>query len=143
MNSRMGRGSTSSAQQLSERLGFLARRPELELVVLFGSHAAGTARTTSDIDLAVLADQGCALEQLRLEVIRALGNDRIDWIDLRRAPPLLQMAVAKRGVVVHERDPAAFARFASLAMRRYNDTRKLRVERARGLAAFLAERGLA
>ncbi|MBW2525765.1 MAG: nucleotidyltransferase domain-containing protein [Deltaproteobacteria bacterium] len=132
----------SGAEQVSGRLGFLAERPELELVVLFGSHAEGRARTESDVDLAVVADDGCMLEQLRLDIIQVLGTDRIDLIDLRRAPPLLQMAVAKRGTVIHARDPAAFARFASLAVRRYNDTRKLRVERARGLAEFLAERGL-
>lgn len=36
------------------------------------------------------------------------------------------MLVARDGVPLYEADPAAFARFASLALRRYADTRKFR-----------------
>jgi hypothetical protein len=52
------------------------------------------------------------------------------------------MAVAQRGHPVYEKSRGAFAAFASLALRRYNDTAKLRRLREDGLKNFLAERGL-
>jgi predicted nucleotidyltransferase len=120
------------------RLAPLLARPGLRLAVLFGSTAAGRARVSSDVDIGVLYDGDP--EALRQEAVRLLGTDRIDLVDLRRASPLLAMAVAKTGRVLHEGETAAFASFASL--RRFNDTAKLRQARERGIRAFLAERGL-
>jgi hypothetical protein len=63
-------------------------------------------------------------------------------IDLRRAPPLLAMAIAREGRPLHEAAPGEFAEFVSLSLRRYNDTAKLRRLREEGLRSFLAERNL-
>jgi hypothetical protein len=50
----------------------------------------------------------------------------VDVCDLRRADPLLMALVARDGVVLYEATPHEFDRFASLAARRYADTRKFR-----------------
>ena len=130
-------------EEIKHRLRPVFERDGVELVVLFGSQATGRAGPKSDIDIAVRAQPQLAIEDLRLDCIRLLCTDRLDLVDLRRAPPLLMMAIAKTGTPLHESDPSAFARFASLALRRFNDTRKLRAERERGLRQFLEERGLA
>ena len=112
---------------------------DLDLVVLFGSHAAGRARATSDIDLGVLVAVDRTeerLEEIRVEVIRLVGTDRVDVVDLRRAPPLLAMAIARKGKVLHEERAGVFAAFASLALRRYTDTAKFRRLREVGLRRF-------
>jgi len=94
---------------------------DLRLLVLFGSAARGGARSESDIDLAVL----CA-----------------GPADLRRAGPLLGMAVARSGRPLFERELGAFREFQSLASRQYCDTDKLRRARRRAIHAFLEREGL-
>ena len=62
--------------------------------------------------------------------IRALSTQEVDIADLGRADPLLLVLVAREGIPLYEARPGEFARFASLAVRRYADTSKFReVER--------------
>jgi prevent-host-death family protein len=101
--------------------------------------AAGCARATSDVDLGFLvkgANASERMDSIRVEAMRLLGTDRIDAIDLRRAPPLLAMAVTHGGRVLHEARPGVFASFASLSLRRYADTAKFRRLREAGLRRF-------
>jgi len=83
------------------------------------------------------------LDALYLALAPRLGTDRLDLIDLRRAGPLLGMAVARTGRPLFEREPGAFREFQSLASRRYCDTDKLRRARRRAIHAFLEREGLA
>ena len=70
----------------------LAKYPNLKLAILFGSQATGTATPSSDIDLALLADQALSSDYLT-QLIEDLGMDfgcPIDIIDLYDAPePIL------------------------------------------------------
>jgi hypothetical protein len=52
------------------------------------------------------------------------------------------MSVARYGRPLYEARPSAFASFASLALRRYEDTAKFREFEARRLREWLAARGL-
>ena len=117
--------------------------PGLRLLVLFGSAALGRARSESDIDLAVQCDGLADLDAFYLALAPRLGTDRLDLIDLRRAGPLLGMAVARTGRPLFEREPGAFREFQSLASRRYCDADKLRRARRRAIHAFLEREGLA
>lgn len=69
-----------------------AVHPDIRLALLFGSLAAGTARTDSDIDIAVQADRPLSAEArlaLMDELALAFGRP-VDLIDLRCAgQPLL------------------------------------------------------
>lgn len=113
-----------AAQQVAPDLG-------CRLVVLFGSAARSTGAAPEDIDLGVLGDAAVDTVAVTNRFIRALGIQTVDISDLRRADPLLLMLVARDGIALYERAPGEFARFASLAARRYADTRKFRVaERA-------------
>jgi hypothetical protein len=58
--------------------------------------------------------------------IEALGTQHVDIVDLRRATPLVAMVAAREGRVLYEARRGEFARFASLAARRYADTGKFR-----------------
>lgn len=107
----------------------MAREAGYELVVLFGSAVdEGGAREPEDLDLALRGDGPLDLVDATNRFTRALGTQAVDVdvVDLRRADPLLMMMVARDGVVLHEEGPGAFARFWSLAARRYADTRKFR-----------------
>jgi predicted nucleotidyltransferase len=112
--------------------------PELELAVLFGSTAAGRARSKSDVDVAVRCEGTADLEALYRVLAPRIGSDRLDLVDLRRASPLLMMAVARSGHVLFERHPGVYRQFQAFASRRYCDTAKLRRAQRRAIHVFLA-----
>lgn len=125
--------------ELRERIRPIAASEELRLVVLFGSAARGDVGA-EDLDLALKADEPLDLVHLTNRLTTALGNQDIDLVDLRVADPVLLLSVAEEGVPVYESEPHAFARFHSLAARRFFDTRKLRDMEHDEIRAFVRRR---
>ena len=77
----------------------LARHPEIDLAVLFGSLATGTARSDSDVDLAVAATTPLSLEArmaLIGELAEQLGRP-VDLIDLVTVGEPLLGQILSRG----------------------------------------------
>lgn len=110
------------------------------LIVLFGSAARSAdpgQRAPEDLDLGVLTDRAPDIVDLTNRFIRALQRQDADVTDLRRADPLLLMLAARDGIPLYEREPGEFSRFASLAARRYADTRKFRVSERDALRDFV------
>jgi predicted nucleotidyltransferase len=133
----------SRPEQLTGRLqGVREAVPDLELVVLFGSTAKGRRRAGSDVDVAVRCVGTADLDTLYGVLAPALGSEHLDLVDLRRAGPLLAMAVARSGRLLYESRPGAFRQFQSLASRRYCDTAKLRRAQRRAIQVFLARHDL-
>lgn len=135
--------SIPSPQEISEKLVPFFDRGEVRLVLLFGSVASGRVHQRSDIDLAVLLEGDADILAVTNGIIRRLGTDRVDVVDLKRASPLLKVSVARTGRVLYEKTPGLFSEFRSLAHRMYADTKKLRDARAMSLKNFLRERGVA
>ena len=129
-------------ETIREALSPLFRDEGLRLVLLFGSIATGSVHRRSDIDLAFLFDTPADVLALTNAVVRLLGTDNIDVVDLRRASPLLKYSAARHGKVLYEKTPGDFPVFYSLAFRMYDDTRKLREAKARSIRTFLDSRGL-
>jgi predicted nucleotidyltransferase len=73
----------------------------MRLAVLFGSRAAGTARSGSDVDIAILrADPELALHT-ELELAAALSSAlsaEVDLVRLDQASTLLRWEIARDGV---------------------------------------------
>lgn len=69
---------TLDTQALEE---VFARYPGVQAVYLFGSHAAGTARPRSDVDLAVVPRDASVHEQ-RLEMLADLVRAGVEHVDL-------------------------------------------------------------
>ena len=111
------------------------------MIVLFGSAARSDVSVPEDLDLGVLAEGGLDLVAVTNRFIQLLGTQHIDVADLRRADPLLLMLVARDGIPLFEQPPGEFACFASLAVRRYADTRKFREAERDEIRDFVA-RGL-
>lgn len=126
----------AAARQVAEEVG-------LRLVVLFGStarRARGTeGRDPADFDLGVIPGDEVDLVGLTNAFIRALGEQAVDVVDLRRADPVLALAVARDGIPLHEGSPGEFARFHSLSVRRFADTRKFRATEREAIRSFVAE----
>ena len=97
--------------ELAKKLiGILSQHPQIKLAILFGSQATGHARPTSDIDLAVLADQPIDTH-LKLELIERVGFElgrAADIVDLHSAQEPLLGQVFKGKKLLG--DTAAYAR---------------------------------
>lgn len=115
----------------------VAEQP-LRLAVLFGSMARGEPRPR-DVDIALLGDGALDLIALTNVLTRRLRTQNVDLVDLRTADPLLMALVARDGLVLHEREPGEFDRFASLASRRFADTAKFREAEREYIADFIRE----
>jgi uncharacterized protein len=95
-------------------------------VYLFGSVARGTARPTSDVDVAVLPasrSRGTldALElELEGELERLLGRT-VQVVVLHDAPPDLVHRVLRDGILLHEGDPSQRIAFEVGARNEYFD----------------------
>ena len=103
---------------VSERVRpILEATPGIVLAVMFGSHARGTARPESDIDLAVrvgaMAPGELDLVLARLE--RATGMT-IDVVYLDALPPLVRFEIARDGVLLLQRTPHTWPDFRAKAM---------------------------
>ena len=130
-----------SIQELRRAAEAVGRQVGARLIVLFGSAARlpeRSSRPPEDVDLGVLHDAALDVVDVTNRFIRALRLQAVDVTDLRRADPLLVMLAAQDGVPVYEREPGEFARFASLAARRYADTRKFRVSERDEIRDFVA-----
>lgn len=108
------------------------------LAILFGSRARGDARASSDWDVGVLgltADR----EQVAHSLAEVLGAP-VDVVELERASPLLCDRAMREGQVLLDADGSRFARFASLTLRRFEDTAKHRRAVDASLRAFSERR---
>lgn len=90
----------SAAADLDRIAGIAAGRPGLRALLLFGSRARGDAAPTADWDLAYLADASFDPAAFVVELVRLLGTDRVDLVDLSAASGLLRFRAARDGVAV-------------------------------------------
>ena len=88
----------------------------LQALWLFGSHARGTARPDSDLDLGVLASPALGLDRARIGDICSSALDcEIDLVDLSTTDPILAWEVVTSGKLLAERDAVAVQQFARRA----------------------------
>lgn len=112
-----------------------AEHPQLQVLLVHGSRATGTAHDRSDWDLGYLADDGLDHLGLLAAVTRMLGTDDVDLVDLRRASALLRFEAGRDGHLVHERSPGDHLDFVLEATRFWCDAEPV-IRRAQ--AAVLA-----
>lgn len=96
--------------------------PGVSLAVLFGSQAAGRAARGSDVDVGVWLEPDTkeARDRLR-DALMDAARRWVDLVDLRTAPPLLRMEIARHGKVLVERVPHSWSDFKARAMIDWGD----------------------
>ena len=124
-------------ERLREVAGEIGRELGLRLILLVGSAAREDPGIAQDLDIAVLSRRRLDSVDLTNRLIRGLGIQEIDVADLGRADPLFLMLAVRDGRLLYEADKGEFARFASLAARRYADTRKFRDMERREIVDFI------
>ncbi len=95
--------------------------PGLHAVYLYGSHAAGTARPDSDVDVAVLAARPLSALlrwQVQQTLAVRLGRD-VDLVDLRTTSTVLQAQILGSSRLVLDASPPARHAFEMHALAAY------------------------
>jgi uncharacterized protein len=119
----------------------LLEGPPLQLAILFGSRARGTARPDSDLDIAILpVDAALSLRDeslLAANLERAAGAP-IDLVRLDHAAPALRWRIARDGIVLLSNPPHLAPRFVARAGIEHDDVRELEVAAMRRYRARLA-----
>jgi predicted nucleotidyltransferase len=116
----------------------LEQVPYLKLLVLFGSRARGNYQSSSDWDFAMLFD-----EELRqqyeakggwdryrswaiLQKLLDLGDDEMDWVDLKDASEILAHSISRDGIVLYSADPEVFPNFQRTHLKADDELKRLR-----------------
>ncbi len=84
----------------------IAKKYNLELVLLFGSSASGNINAGSDIDIAVYGKHILSEKEkvaLILEFSNIFHTDRIDIVDIKKASPLLKKEIFKCYTILYKK----------------------------------------
>jgi predicted nucleotidyltransferase len=110
--------------QIEKIVDFAKVHPEISALYLLGSHASGTERLKSDIDIGVLFDgEVDGFERIDLETkISNLLKKDVDLVDMKRSGPFLRHQIYKYGrVVYHDETDFAYI-FRAKSINDYLDT---------------------
>ncbi len=107
--------------------------------LVFGSHARGTARPDSDVDVAIGVAGGAPLPLVRLGTLaadlEAAAGSPVDLVLLDDAPPSLAYRVFRDGRTIFVRDPQALRTRLARAILEYLDFRPIEELCERGVLA--------
>jgi predicted nucleotidyltransferase len=91
----------------SKKLASLAESYDLQLILIFGSHAHGFDRPESDIDIAVYGGEVLS-ETDKVNITNQLSGilhtSRIDLVDIKSAPPLLKREIFRSYISLYKKD---------------------------------------
>lgn len=109
----------------SQLAAVFSRQPGVLLQYLFGSQVEGRTGPLSDYDFGILAEPAADAARLQGELAHALalvlGTDRIDLVQLNRAPVELAYAVIAQGRLLYEKDRATRVEYEADTASRYCD----------------------
>jgi len=131
-------------RQQRERLAAVAEEYGLNLVLLFGSVAAGRARPDSDLDLAVRFDVApprmARVARLHLALQEIVPERKVDLAILNRADPLFLKQITDRCALLYGSE-RTLAELKMVAFRRYQDHRPYLAMERDYVRRFLARAG--
>ena len=112
----------------------VAAFPSIQVMYLFGSHAAGRQRADSDVDIAVFTD-GSESPTMDLELgvfIKQQIGSPVDVVVMHKVSPLLKHEVLRNKIRIYERDPSLRAVQEAIAFHEYMDARHYQQKRFAG-----------
>ena len=110
---------------------YLKNYNEVLFAVIFGSYAAGNAKTNSDLDIGIYTEKGIDLLNLGriitgLEKIADVKVDLLELKDLFKKSPVLSYQIVTNNKELFIKDETAFVNFKRQTLLYYFDTRELR-----------------
>jgi len=114
-----------SSKDLKYEYAKIAKKYNLDLIVLFGSHSSGKVKPDSDVDIAVRGKNGLTFAQennIYRDLVNLFGRDDIDVINLNRIHDvLLRYEIFFEGKLILEKTKNIFSYLKSLAFFDYHD----------------------
>src|SRR5438105_2196480 len=102
---------------------------DVALVVLFGSHARGSPRPDSDIDLGVLHRKGRRLRHRELAALQVAlagwSGGKADVVDLATSDAVFRYEIVSEGRPFYETESGAWAAFVARALIDHDDVAPL------------------
>src|SRR3989344_3232910 len=95
-------------EELKPKATEIARKHNLDLVVLFGSQATGKTHPKSDIDIAVISKKPFDKFKVMDDLWKFLEREDVEVVNLANVSPTLMRAVVVDGKLLYERERAMF-----------------------------------
>lgn len=114
------------AEKQKQKIAEIAEKYQLKLVLLFGSQSSGRIHKESDFDIAYLPTKNLKFDEenyLNYEFTNIFQNDRVDTVDIRKAPPLLLYAIFQNCLVLFKEDDLVFPVYKAYAFKKYIEAR--------------------
>jgi predicted nucleotidyltransferase len=103
----------------------IAKFPSIQVMYLFGSHASGTSKADSDVDIAVFTD-GSETPTMDLAVgvfLQQRLKRPVDVVIIQKASPIFQHEIMRKKVRIFEKSTASRAFLENQSLRSYLDAR--------------------
>ncbi len=111
-----------------EKIKKLCEKHRINLLILHGSYATGTATPQSDIDIGILSSEKVDSDKY-FDILKDFGSifgDKFDPVFLNGAEPMISYRVALLGTPLYEKRKGLFASFKIQSIARYMDSKKFR-----------------
>ena len=126
--------------EIKPKIEKLAEKYGLCLILLFGSRATGKTHVRSDFDIAYLSKMPLDLmDEARLicDLMPVFRADKVDLVNLKKAPPLLRKQIFDRHLVLFCADKAQYFAYQMYALRGYTEAKPLFELRSLSIKKFL------
>ncbi len=115
--------------QLKSKLNMLVSFYNIKLLYVFGSYAKNKSNKKSDLDIAILLEDGYN-PTIKLNIIGELvdifNRDDVDLVILNNANPVLKHQIIKHGIVLYEESEETKVYFEVRVLKEYMDMEHFR-----------------
>lgn len=112
------------------------------MALLFGSRAKGQERADSDFDIAYLSEKKLDLmdeAKLVCDLIEIFRSDKIDIVNIRKAPPLLMKHIFDNNKILFCVDRKIYDSYRTYSLKRYIEAKPLFDLKSEQLDYFIKE----
>lgn len=128
-----------------QKIEEIAKKYHLKLVLLFGSQVSGSLNRESDVDIAYLAEKSLNFNEecsLNYAFTNIFQTDRVDTVDLRKAPPLLSEEIFKKHQILFCSDFRAYYLYKIYSFKRFIEAAPLFRLRDELINKYFSARGI-
>ena len=105
--------------------------------MLFGSQATSKIHKESDFDVAYLPEKNLSYDDeidINLQFTYIFRHDRVDTVDMRKAPALLLYAIFRGCLILFKKDDLIFPTYRAYAYKKYIEAKPFLEERFKKLS---------
>lgn len=109
-------------EKQTQKIEEIAKKYSLKLILLFGSQTTGKTREESDFDVAYLPENNLSYDDeidINLQFTYIFRHDRVDTVDMRKAPALLLYAIFRQCLILFKKDDLIFPTYRAYAFKKY------------------------